>query len=138
MSSMFLQKSTVNDIVTDWSSVMLLPEFLFPRFLAFLPANSSTCFSSQRIATYNYILACCYSYYTLTDEDLLSLPSNDKHSRGSIAEIDDTLPPLTARPRVGGRMGRKMLIATHSDAADSAVSMVRELCVAENLKVIAL
>ncbi|XP_064396525.1 uncharacterized protein LOC135343497 [Halichondria panicea] len=58
------------------------------------------------------------------DEDLLSLPpTNEKHSRGSIAECDDTVPPLTARPRVEGRKGRKMLIATHSDAADSAVSM---------------
>ena len=58
----------------------------------------------------------------------MPLPSDDKHSRRSIAEIADTVPPLSARPRMGQGKGRKMLIATHSDAADSAVSMV-SVCV---------
>ena len=52
------------------------------------------------------------------------------HSRASISEQDDQLPPL--RPTrslksrsAGGAMGqRKMLVASYSDAADSAVSMV--------------
>ena len=50
------------------------------------------------------------------------------HSRASISEQDDHLPPLrptrSLKSRSGGMGQRKMLVASYSDAADSAVSMV--------------
>lgn len=61
----------------------------------------------------------------LYEDDDLAPPTGEIRSRRSIAEKDDQLPPL--RPLVPShRRGgfRKPFIATHSDAADSAVSMV--------------
>ena len=50
------------------------------------------------------------------------------HSRASISEQDDLLPPLrptrSLKSRTGATGQRKMLVASYSDAADSAVSMV--------------
>ena len=50
------------------------------------------------------------------------------HSRASISEQEDHLPPLrptrSLKSRTGAMGQRKMLVASYSDAADSAVSMV--------------
>ena len=59
----------------------------------------------------------------VTDE---LIPPVQIHSRASISEQDDHLPPLRPTRSLKSRsMGqRKMLVASYSDAADSAVSMV--------------
>ena len=53
-------------------------------------------------------------------------PPTEIQSRASIAEQDDQLPPLRPTRSLRSRPGsqRKMLVASYSDAADSAVSMV--------------
>ena len=59
------------------------------------------------------------------DEEDLVPPPGEIHSRKSIAEKDDQLPPLRPMLPSTRRGGfRKPFISTHSDAADSAVSMV--------------
>lgn len=56
------------------------------------------------------------------------IPPVQIHSRASISEQDDHLPPLrptrSLKSRSGAMGQRKMLVASYSDAADSAVSMV--------------
>ena len=63
-----------------------------------------------------------FSIVFFIDDDLPT-PVN-QHSRQSIAEKDDHLPPLRPVPPSTRRMPKRTLISTHSDAADSAVSMV--------------
>lgn len=59
-----------------------------------------------------------------TDDDEL-IPPVEIHSRKSLAEKDDDVPPLRPLLPTNRRGGfRKPFISTHSDAADSAVSMV--------------
>ena len=78
---------------------------------------------------------CNFKWPLLTAEDeppqttILSnelSPPIPMHSRASIAEQDDQLPPLrpTRSLRSKPLSQRKMLVASYSDAADSAVSMV--------------
>jgi len=62
----------------------------------------------------------------LIDDDLPTPVSS--RSRQSIAEKDDHLPPLRPVPASNRRMQKRTLVSTHSDAADSAVSMVISGC----------
>ena len=62
-------------------------------------------------------------------------PPTTMHSRASIAEQDDQLPPLRPTRSLRSRplSQRKMLVASYSDAADSAVSMVSGAPLLKNL-----
>lgn len=62
---------------------------------------------------------------SIREDDELTPPPIEMHSRKSIAEKDDQLPPLPLRPLPSNKRGgfRRPFISTHSDAADSAVSM---------------
>ena len=73
--------------------------------------------------SYFIYFVCLFSF----SDDELTPPPTEIHSRKSIAEKDDQLPPLPLRPLPRRAGFRKPFISTHSDAADSAVSMVRSI-----------